>query len=66
MSLSAKSCETIKLTAFRLDEIEEVRPGVFRYRLGLRAAIARVGERWTAAWSRHPDERFRRPPNNWA
>lgn len=42
MSLSRASCETLKLTAFRLDEIEEPRPGVFRHKNSLGARISRL------------------------
>lgn len=43
MSLSRRSCEPMKLTAFRLDEVEaDRRPGVFRHARGLRARLARL------------------------
>lgn len=42
MSLSRASCDTLKLTAFRLDEIEEARPGVFRHHNSLGARFSRL------------------------
>lgn len=67
MPLNEKTGATMKLTAFDLDEVEEVEPGVFRHRRSLRAVVARLHARWDALRRRPAsDERFRRPPNNWA
>jgi len=59
MSLSRLSCETIKLTSFRLDEIETDRLDangrpIFRHRRGLRAALARLAA-WRDRQLQHPE-----------
>lgn len=71
MSLSRKSCAPMSLKAFDLGEVEaggvdaQGRP-IFRYRRGLRAALARLRADLSRAFSRVDPDDFRRPPNNWA
>ncbi|MEW5687205.1 MAG: hypothetical protein AB1942_20005 [Pseudomonadota bacterium] len=61
MTLGRGSSVRMDLAAFRLDEIEEARPGVFRHRHGLRAALDRLRARWAAAWTRPNPEHLQRP-----
>lgn len=55
MNLSRASVETMHLTAFRLDEIEEARPGVFRHHNSLGARISRLFPRTDVAPPSSPD-----------
>ncbi|MDZ4370221.1 MAG: hypothetical protein U1C74_02210 [Phenylobacterium sp.] len=48
MPLNEKSGATMKLTSFRLEEIEEIRPGVFRHRRSAGAILDRLRDRWSA------------------
>jgi hypothetical protein len=68
MTLGRRSTETMKLTAFRLDEVEldrtdaQDRP-VFRHRRSFRARLARLAAWWAAAWTdpnnQRPSDRYR-------
>ena len=58
--------QTMRLTAFDLREIEADRQDanglpIFRHKRGLRAVLARLGDRWDAAWARANPEAFQRP-----
>lgn len=61
MTLGRSNVVRMDLAAFRLEEIEEARPGVYRHRNGLRAAAARLQARWAAAWTRTNPEHHQRP-----
>lgn len=62
----SKNYETMRLTAFRLDDVEADERGGFRYRHGFRAALARLRAGLSRTWPRPDPDNFRRPPNNWA
>lgn len=61
MTLGRGNSVRMDLAAFRLDEVEEARPGVFRHKRGLRAVLAGLRARWDAAWARANPELFQRP-----